>query len=82
MNRPCLELPEAAGKVIKVMRVYDDPPYGREVHLIFTDGTELSVDIGVKTCVDAKHYNSSGGGMDVLHRHVDPPGSEEPLLEA
>ena len=37
------------------LTVYDDPAYGREVLLVFTDGTQLSVCIGVKQTVDARY---------------------------
>jgi hypothetical protein len=49
--------------------VYDDPPYGREVHLVFTDGTQLSIDVAVETKVNARHYRADGGEIEVLHEH-------------
>jgi len=39
-----LEFPEVVAKVIRRLRIYNDPP-SREVHLEFTDGTALSIEI-------------------------------------
>lgn len=69
MSRPFMELPEAANKVIRCLRVYDDPPYGREVHIEFDDGTQISIDLAVETAVHAKHYRDSQGNLEMLHEH-------------
>ncbi|MGH9343786.1 MAG: hypothetical protein ACRD19_08500 [Terriglobia bacterium] len=69
MNRPFLDLPEAVDKIIKSLRVYDDPPYGREVHIAFTDGTQISIDVSVETAVNARHYRGDKGDLEVLHQH-------------
>lgn len=69
MNRPFLDLKEATGRVVETMRVYDDPPYGREVYIEFTDGTKMSVDIGIETIVCAKHYTDQEGDLKVLAEH-------------
>lgn len=71
MNRPFLELPEAAEKVIRSLRVYDDPPYGREVHIALTDGTQISIDLAVETAVHTKHYRGDKGDLEVLHEHCE-----------
>ena len=81
MNRTFLDLPEAVDKVIQSLRVYWDPPYGREVYLAFTDGTQISIDVSVETTVNARHYRGDKGDLEVLHEHseksVDDP--ETPL---
>ena len=41
------------------LTVYDDPAYGREVLLQFTDGTQLSVCIGIKQTVDARYSRTT-----------------------
>jgi len=69
VNRPHLELPEAAEKIIQTLRVYDDPPYGREVHIAFTDGTAISIDLQPSISVHAKHYRETRGDLDLLHEH-------------
>ena len=69
MNRPHLELPEAAEKTVQTLRVYDDPPYGREVHIAFTDGTVISIDLQPTISVHAKHYRENRGDLELLHEH-------------
>ncbi len=77
MNRPYLELPEAANLIVQTLRVYDDPLYGREVHLAFTDGTQISIDLEVETVVKARHYRGDrGGDLDILHEHRERPIQE------
>jgi hypothetical protein len=77
MTRSFLELPEAANLTVQTLRVYDDPPYGREVHLLFTDGTQLSIDVGIQTVVKTRHYRGDKGDLDILHEHQDQPTSED-----
>jgi hypothetical protein len=61
--------------------VYDDPPYGREVHLAFTDGTEISIDLEISTTVKGKHYRSgTAGELDILDQHEEPPNSASPSV--
>lgn len=55
MEHAKMEFPEVVGKSVAELTVYDDPAYGREVLLVFTDGTQLSVCIGVKQTVDARY---------------------------
>ena len=43
MDTVKLEFPEVKGKSILELSVYDDPDYGREVLVRFTDGTQLSL---------------------------------------
>lgn len=70
MNRPFLELSEAANLTVQTLRVYDDPPYGREVHLVFTDGSQISIDLEIATTVKTKHYRGDKGGeLEILHQH-------------
>jgi hypothetical protein len=73
MSRPFLELTEAVNLTVRSLRVYDEPPYGREVHIVFTDGTQISIDLEIATRVKAKHYRSDedGVGMKVLHQHEE-----------
>jgi hypothetical protein len=55
MEKPKLEFREAIGKSVAELSVYDDPLYGREVLVRFTDGTQISVCIGVHQVVDARY---------------------------
>ena len=72
MSRPFLELPEAANLTVESLRVYDDPPYGREVHLTFTDGSQISIDLEITTAVKTRHYRGDKGGeLEILHQHEE-----------
>ena len=57
MENPKLVFPEVVGKSITELSVSDDPTCGREVLVRFSDGTQLSVCIGVKQTVDARYCN-------------------------
>lgn len=50
-----MEFPEVAGKAVAEVSVYDDALYGREVLLRFTDGTQLSICVGVSQSIDARY---------------------------
>ena len=57
MEKPKLEFPEAVGKTIAELAVYDDALHGREVLVRFTDGTQISVCVGVEQIVEARCCN-------------------------
>jgi hypothetical protein len=71
MSRPLLELPEAVGRTVENLRVSDDPPYGREVHLTFSDGTRISIEMEIETVVRTKHYRMKDGDIEVLLQRKD-----------
>lgn len=54
-----IDFSEIAGKTIADMSVYDDPIFGREVLLRFTDETQLSICIGIKHTIDARYFRNS-----------------------
>jgi hypothetical protein len=73
MSRPFLELTEAANRTVRTLCVYDEPRHGREVHIVFTDGTEISIDLEIATRVTTKHYRSGDGvELTVLRRQEEP----------
>ena len=55
MEQPRIDFPEVAGKTVAEISVYDDPTYGREVLVHFTDETQLSICVGVKQTIDARY---------------------------
>ena len=67
-----LEIPAAAGKTIVSMRLYSSPPYGRELLLTFSDGTELVIEINVETKAVVKHYRPTPGEPELLNEWADP----------
>jgi hypothetical protein len=73
LTRPFIEFSEANGKIVQSLRVYDDPPSGREIHLKFSDGTAISIEIGIQSVVSGKHYRENQGDVEVLLEHRDAP---------
>lgn len=55
MENTAIEFPEVAGKAVAELSVYDDSLYGREVLVRFTDGTQLSICVGVSQSIDARY---------------------------
>jgi hypothetical protein len=70
MNRTFFEIPEARNMTIESLRVYNDPP-SSEVHISFTDGTEISIDLDVQTVISGRHYRSDRGDLEVFHEYGD-----------
>jgi hypothetical protein len=48
MSDPKLEFPEVVGKFVAELSVYEDAEFGKEVLVRFTDGTQLSIAVGVR----------------------------------
>ena len=71
LKRAVIECPELTDKIIRELRIHDDPPCGREVHIEFTDGTEFTVALISTTTVDAKYYRDRGGELEVLREFRD-----------
>lgn len=55
MENGTVAFPEVAGKMVAELVVQDDDMFGREVLVRFSDGTQLSIVIGVKQAVDARY---------------------------
>ena len=45
MAEPKIEFPEVAGKIVTELFVVEDPDFGQEVLVRFSDGTQLSIAI-------------------------------------
>jgi len=71
MKRPTFEFPEAKGKTIEEVVIFDDPENGREILLRFTDETVLSVVLETSTVVTGKLYCNHGGAMQTLCERGD-----------
>lgn len=78
MEQPTISFPEVAGKAIAELSVLDDCLYGREVLLRFTDGTQLSICVGVTQSIDARYCREETPDQPIFIRH-DPKGSSLPL---
>jgi len=68
MENPRLVFPEVVGKSVAELSVYDDTTYGREVLVRFTDGTQLSVCVGVKQSVDARYCREDTPDQPIFMR--------------
>jgi hypothetical protein len=55
MESQKIEFPEVVGKSLAELSVYEDSLSGREVIIRFSDGTQLSVCVGVKQSIDARY---------------------------
>jgi len=71
VNREIIECTELANRTVQNLKILDDPKYGREVHIEFTDGTMFTVTLLVQTAVEAKHYRETGGEMELLREYRD-----------
>ena len=71
LSRSFLDFPEAVNMTVASLRVYSDPPCSREVHLAFTDGTQISIDLEIHSVVKAKHYRGDKGELEVFHEYED-----------
>lgn len=68
MENPKLEFPEVIGKSVAELSVYDDALYGREVLVRFTDGTQLSLCVGVRQAVDARYCKEDSPDTPIFIR--------------
>jgi hypothetical protein len=66
-----LEFPEVAGKLVAELSVYEDDEYGKEVLVRFTDGTQLSIAVGVKQVIDARYCNEETPDLPISHRQAE-----------
>jgi hypothetical protein len=68
MSEPRIDFPEVVGKQVAELFVHDDVEFGQEVLVRFTDGTQLSIVIGVKQVVDARYCNEETPDLPISHK--------------
>ena len=68
MEESRMDFPEVVGKTVAELSVYDDPAYGREVLVHFTDETQLSICIGVKQTIDARYWRDGAPDRPLFTR--------------
>jgi hypothetical protein len=71
MNPTFFEIPEARNMTIESLRVFNDSPRC-EVQIAFTDGTEISIDLDVQPAINARHYRSDRGDLEVFREYGAP----------
>ena len=70
MSDPKLEFPEVVGKFVAELSVYEDAEFRKEVLVRFTDGTQLSIAVGVRQVVDARYCNEETPDLPIFHRQA------------
>lgn len=75
MENPRLAFPEVVGKSVAELSVYDDATCGREVLVRFTDGTQLSVCVGVKQSILEEAWRTGPACPRQRHCNGRPVGS-------
>jgi hypothetical protein len=68
---PNMTFPEVSGKLISELSVYEDVEFGREVLIRFSDGTQLSIAVGVRQVVDARFCNEDTPDLPISHKRSD-----------
>ncbi|AXC10013.1 hypothetical protein ACPOL_0646 [Acidisarcina polymorpha] len=70
MSESKLEFPEVVGKSVAEVSVLDDPEFGKEVLIRFSDGTQLSIAVGVRQTIDARYCKEDKPDMPISHKQV------------
>jgi hypothetical protein len=65
-----LEFPEVVGKSVTEVSVFDDPEFGKEVLVRFSDGTQLSIAVGIRQTVDARYCKEETPDVPISHKHA------------
>lgn len=71
MGKETIICSSLVNKIVQEFKIYDDPQFGREVHIDFTDGTAFSIQFKVNTSIEARHYRESRGELDIIQECVD-----------
>ena len=70
MTEAKLEFPEVIGKQVADLFVVEDPEFGKEVLVRFSDGTQLSIAVGVRQVIDARYCNEETPDIPITHRQA------------
>ena len=68
MSESKLEFPEVVGKLVAELSVIEDPEFGKELLVRFSDGTQLSIAVGVRQVIDARYCNEETPDLPISHR--------------
>jgi hypothetical protein len=66
-----LVFPEVVGKSVAEISVLDDPEFGKEVLVRFSDGTQLSIAVGVRQTVDARFCKEEMPDAPISHKQAN-----------
>jgi hypothetical protein len=70
MTEAKLEFPEVIGKVVAELFVVEDPEFGKEVLVRFSDDTQLSIAVGVRQVIDARYCSEETPDLPITHRQT------------
>jgi hypothetical protein len=70
MSESKVEFPEVVGKSLAEVSILDDPEFGKEVLLRFSDGTQLSIAVGVRQTIDARYCQEETPDLPISHRRT------------
>ncbi len=70
MTEARLEFPEVIGKQVAELFVVEDPEFGKEVLVRFSDGTQLSIAVCVRQVIDARYCNEETPDLPITHRET------------
>ena len=68
MSEQKLQFPEVVGKSVAELAVTEDPEFGREVLVRFSDGTQLSIAVGARLTVDARYCHEETPDRLISHK--------------
>jgi hypothetical protein len=63
-----VEFPEVVGKLVNELSVVEDADFGKEVLVRFSDGTQLSIAVGVRQVIDARYCDEETPDLPLTHR--------------
>jgi len=66
-----IEFPEVVGKSVAELFVVEDPDFGREVLIRFSDGTQLSIAVGVRQVIDARYCDEETPDLPITHKQSE-----------
>ncbi|SFS15504.1 hypothetical protein SAMN05421771_2722 [Granulicella pectinivorans] len=71
MSESKMLFPEGVGKSVAEVSVLDDPEFGKEVLLRFSDGTQLSIAVGVRQTIDARYCQEELPDTPISHKQAN-----------
>ena len=69
MSEGYVECPELSGKIIKLVRIYQDEGDGTEMQIDLTDGTSFSCSFCVKPSFEASVIRTGSSVPETLHTY-------------
>ena len=68
MSEQKLHFPEVVGKFVADLAVTENPEFGKEVLVKFSDRTQLSIPVGARLTVDARYCHEETPDRLIAHK--------------